>query len=64
MHSICDMALNSAQEYCSNQYASCLYTQRKGEKERGKNVREVVRRGKYVKSNSTQYSSECKHTPV
>lgn len=23
MHNICDIALNSAQEYCSNQYASC-----------------------------------------
>ncbi len=27
MHNICDMALNSAQEYCSNQYASCKHSE-------------------------------------
>lgn len=30
MHSMCDMALNKAHEYCSSQYASCKVRGRKG----------------------------------
>lgn len=34
MHNICDIALNSAQEYCSNQYASWKKEEKKWAREK------------------------------
>lgn len=43
MHNICDIALNSAQEYCSNQYASWKKEEKKWAREK-KQFREIVQR--------------------